>query len=68
MTNTNDPYTIPDTILAGGLMTAPAWGAWLAQLNQLLTTATLLVGLVLGCGRLWSFWRAHRRSAARDER
>lgn len=50
-----------DTLLAGGLVTAPAWGPLLAQLNAMLTTATLVVGLVLGCGRLWSFLRDRQK-------
>ena len=37
-----------DVLLTGCLVSAPAWASWLAQLNQLLTTATLVVGLVFG--------------------
>jgi hypothetical protein len=51
-----------DALLAGSLISAPAWASWLAQLNALLTTATLFVGLVLGLVRLWLFWREHRRT------
>jgi hypothetical protein len=54
-----------DALLTGGLVSAPAWASWLAQLNQLLTTTTLAVGLVLGLVRLWLFWREHRRSKRR---
>lgn len=60
-TSPNDPSgSLPDAVLAGGLVTAPAWGTWLGQVNQLLTTASLAVGLALGCARLWQFWRERR--------
>jgi hypothetical protein len=63
----NDPSpNLPDTVIAGSLVTAPAWGPLLAQVNQLLTTATLIVGLILGCGRLWLFLRDRRQRPRRD--
>ena len=66
MSPENDPsHGLPDTIIAGSLVAAPAWGPLLAQVNQLLTTATLVVGLILGCGRLWLFLRDRRRRARR---
>jgi hypothetical protein len=49
-----------DALLTGCLVSAPAWASWLAQLNQLLTTGTLAVGLVIGLVRLWRFWRDRR--------
>ena len=59
----NQPsHNLSDAVLAGGLVSAPAWASWLAELNQLLTTATLFIGLVLGLVRLWLFWREHRRT------
>lgn len=57
MPHHNTSETAPDAILAAGLVSSPAWGPWLTQLNQLLTTATLIVGLTLGVARLWVFWR-----------
>jgi hypothetical protein len=54
-----------DALLAGSLVSAPAWASWLAQLNQFLTTASLLVGLVFGLLRLRHLWREHRRSKRR---
>lgn len=51
-----------DSLLAGILMASPAWAAWLADLNQLLTTVTLMCGALLGVGRLWLFVKRHRRS------
>jgi hypothetical protein len=54
-----------DALLTGCLVSAPAWAAWLTQLNQLLTTATLAVGLVFGLVRLLRVWREHRRSKPR---
>jgi hypothetical protein len=63
----SDPNTqnASDALLTGCLVSAPAWASWLAQLNQLLTTATLVVGLVFGLVRLRRFWREHRRSRRR---
>lgn len=43
---------ITDSVIVGGLVTSPAWASWLGDLNQVLTTATLVVGLALGIGRL----------------
>ena len=51
-----------DSLLAGGLISAPAWAPWLAQLNELLTTLSLVLGLALASARLWSFLRERRRS------
>jgi len=50
-----------DSLLAGGLISAPAWAPWLAQLNELLTTVSLALGLALASARLWSFVREQRR-------
>ena len=46
--NTN----ISDTFIATGLIAAPAWGPWLSELNGILTTASLLVGLAIGIHRI----------------
>jgi hypothetical protein len=46
-----------DGLLATGMVTSPAWASWLGDLNQVLTTATLIVGLALGLGRLVQFLR-----------
>jgi hypothetical protein len=51
---------VTDGIVAAGLVTAPAWGAWIGDLNQILTTASLVVGLALGIGRLIAFLRERR--------
>ena len=34
-----------DIIIAGGLITSPAWASWLAQFNTVLTTITLCIGV-----------------------
>ena len=47
-----------DAIIAGGLISSPAWASWLSDVNLVLTTITLLVGLLLGATRLW---RAYMR-------
>lgn len=49
-----------DTVIAGGLITSPAWADWLADVNVFLTTASLLVGIGLGAARLWRVWRSGR--------
>ena len=51
---------LSDAALTGCLLSAPAWASWLTQLNQMLTTATLAVGLAFGLVRLWLFWREQR--------
>ena len=48
-----------DAIIAGGLLSSPAWASWLADVNLVLTTITLLLGALLGATRLW---RAYVRS------
>jgi hypothetical protein len=50
-------HNLSDALLAGGLVASPAWAPWVTELNQLLTTATLVLGLVFGLVRLWRFWR-----------
>jgi hypothetical protein len=63
MTTPDTPsHNVSDTVLTGGLVTSPAWASWLGDFNQFLTTATLLVGLVLGLGRLWQFLRGKRKT------
>jgi hypothetical protein len=42
-----------DTLIAGGLITSPAWASWLGNVNEILTTLSLLVGLGLGAARIW---------------
>jgi len=55
------PHQAQDSLLAGGLISAPAWAPWLAQLNELLTTLSLVLGLALASARLWSFLRERSR-------
>jgi hypothetical protein len=47
-------------LLAGSLVAAPAWTVPLSELNAFLTTASLLVGLLIGAIRLWQLWREKR--------
>ncbi len=61
------PDQVPDSLLAGSLITAPAWGPWLAQINQLLTTASLLIGLALAGSRLWSAYKHRERRERKDK-
>jgi hypothetical protein len=50
-----------DVVLAGGLIASPAWAGWLAEINEVLTTFSLVVGLALGAFRLWSALKNRRR-------
>lgn len=54
--------TIEDGVIASSLITAPAWGAWLSELNAVLTTLSLFVGLTLGLYRLWRIYQRNRDS------
>lgn len=65
MENHTTSQNLSDAALTGCLVSAPAWASWLAQLNQMLTTGTLAVGLVLGVVRLWRFWREQRSAPRR---
>ncbi len=49
-----------DGLVAGGLIASPAWAPWLSQLNDVLTTLTLIVGLGLGAARLADLLRKRR--------
>jgi hypothetical protein len=51
---------VSDAILAGGLVAAPAWAAPLSEFNALLTTASLILGLLIGAIRLWRLFRERR--------
>jgi hypothetical protein len=46
-----------DVTLAGSLLSSPVWASWLAEFNELLTTMTLVIGVILGIYRLWVAWR-----------
>lgn len=52
-----EPRAVTDGVLATGMVASPAWAMWLGDVNQVLTTATLIVGLALGLGRLVQFMR-----------
>lgn len=55
-----DQKAITDGAIVTGMVTSPAWASWLGDLNQVLTTLTLIVGLVLGVARLVTFLREKR--------
>jgi hypothetical protein len=58
---TEDPAQgVSDAILAGGLVTAPAWAEALSNVNMLLTMLSLAVGLLIGLIRLWHLCRDRR--------
>jgi hypothetical protein len=53
-----DPsHGVSDAILAGSLVAAPAWSVPLSEINALLTTISLFIGLLIAGIRLWQFWR-----------
>ncbi len=45
--------TTQDNLLIGSLVTAPAWAPWLSTFNEILTSATLVLGVVIGVVKLW---------------
>jgi hypothetical protein len=55
------PHGLSDTVLAGSLLAAPAWTIWLTEINDVLTTLSLAVGLCLALSRLWFFLRDRYR-------
>lgn len=63
----NQPHqptgTIQDSVIASSLISAPAWGPWLNELNGVLTTLSLLVGLVIGLHRLWVAYSGPRNKS-----
>jgi hypothetical protein len=55
-----DQKALTDSVVIAGTVTSPAWAAWLGDVNQVLTTATLVVGLIFGVVRLVAFLRERR--------
>ena len=53
-------HHVSDTLLAGGRVAAPAWATWLTEINEILTTLSLIVGLTFAFLRLWYFLRDRR--------
>jgi hypothetical protein len=49
--------TDQDFVIAGGLISSPAWASWLNDINGVLTASSLSLGIVLGLVRLWLAWR-----------
>ena len=49
----NQTDKIQDSVIASGLITAPAWSAWLSEINGFLTTVSLVIGVAIGLHRLW---------------
>jgi hypothetical protein len=45
-----------DVTLAGSLISSPVWASFLTDFNELLTTLTLIIGVILGIARLWLIW------------
>ena len=51
-----------DAVIAGGLISSPAWASWLSEVNMVLTTVSLLFGLALGATRLWRAYQNRKQS------
>jgi hypothetical protein len=60
MQHNNSSQNVSDALLTGSLVAAPAWAGWVDQFNQLLTTLSLIVGLIFGIARLWNWLRGDR--------
>jgi hypothetical protein len=56
-----------DVTLAGSLISSPIWASWLADFNELLTTMTLVIGVILGLARLWAVWVDRRKTYGRSD-
>lgn len=52
-----DQKALTDSVVIAGTVTSPAWASLLGDVNQVLTTLTLAVGLVLGVIRIVAFLR-----------
>jgi hypothetical protein len=59
-------HAVMDTAIASGLVTSPVWGPSLAEVNMLLSMATLAIGLILGIARLTAFLLERRRQRLPD--
>ena len=57
--------SIEDGVIASSLITAPAWGPWLSELNSILTTISLILGLTIGLFRLWQIHKSGQRPERR---
>jgi hypothetical protein len=51
-----------DALIAGSLVASPAWVPWLESFNEVLTTATLIIGLAIGIVRLWLMAKSSSRN------
>jgi hypothetical protein len=57
-----------DVTLAGGLLSSPVWASWLAEINEMLTAITLVIGILIGLVRLWVAWCDHRRKISAQQK
>lgn len=53
MPHTTQTSDISDGFLAGYLVLSPAWTGWVTEINDLLTTFSLLIGITFALIRLW---------------
>lgn len=57
--------TVKDGTLVAALASSPAWAPALGDVNDLLTTITLVLGILIALGRIWLFFRD--RSGQRED-
>jgi hypothetical protein len=55
MPHNTQSHDASDVLLAGYLVLSPAWASWLGDVNELLTTVSLLIGIGFAVIRLWIF-------------
>jgi uncharacterized protein involved in cysteine biosynthesis len=60
MQHNSTSQNVSDVLLTSSLVAAPAWAGWLDQFNQLLTTLSLVVGLIFGIARICGWCRRDR--------
>lgn len=61
-----DPKAVTDGAIITAAVTSPGWAAWLGDVNAVLTTLTLIVGLVFGVVRLFAFVQDRNRKQDRE--
>lgn len=55
MPHNTQSHDTSDALLAGYLVLSPAWASWLGDVNELLTTVSLVIGIGFALIRLWIF-------------
>ncbi len=56
-----DPKAVTDGAFITAAVSAPAWAPWLVDVNFVLSTLTLIVGLAFGVVRLIAFMKDRQK-------